>query len=1574
MIIVAASIKKIRKRDGTTTPYDKQRIVSAIHKAIVATGKKDGPEAERLTDRVHETLAAEHVNAIPTIEAVQDVVERILIAEGDPDVAKAYILYREKRRELREEKAIILHGRATKSKLSPNALKVLEKRYLKKDAEGNLVETPEQMFLRVAKNIARADKNYDKNADVKATASSFYEMMANLDFVPNSPTLMNAGDKIQQLSACFVLPVEDSMESIFDAVKNTALIHKCLNKNTRVLTDHGLLNLNTLSDGHHTTVATDEGHAQLAGYHDTGVKDTLTLTTEHGYSIEGSPEHRLRAIDENGDYVWQRLDEIRKGSWLCLQPGGWEKGTTDLGTYSFIPKKGRNHTSFSPKIYELPPKLTQNLSYVIGYWLGDGSFHQDGLRFTISSKDHDRLIAIKEIIKEETGIEGRAHLEKKKSTYELMFASVQLLDWWRNHLNIAKKNARNARIPEFIFQTTKENANAFLCGLFDADGCVREKGCICLTTASKQLSQDVQQLLLALGVPTKITLLHNKQYGPAHQLQVTTKTGQKTFTENIGFRSERKKNRLEAINPEKLFIRGDTLPHQGLKLRQWFDAQEKSGNWKTTFYRRYGDVMSTKNRQPRRQIGRHKAQTLTKKYDISPLSQILNKGQFYTKVASIQKTRSPTADLTIPQNNTYLANGFVSHNSGGGTGFNFSHLRPKGDMVLSTKGVSSGPISFMGVFDAATQTIKQGGKRRGANMGILRVDHPDIIDFITCKETEGVLANFNISVGLTEKFMKAVEKDQPFDLINPHDGSKAKTIPARQIFDLIVTSAWKNGEPGIIFLDRINRDNPTPNLGDIESTNPCVTGDTLVSTEHGFQSISSLSQTDESFLTLTDDRATPITPQIPGGTTSLLATQGVTLRTATKAWHTGWKEVYKITTKDGYSLNATKDHKILTTRGWRRVDDLTVKDTLLIQSGDGRFTEKRTLPFTPTREYRGANGRRYSLPLPATWSKELGHVLGWLVGDGWLREGDKDCRVGFTFGRDDHEALSHLKPILDGWYGRRVRAIPRSNNVTHLSYHSKYFVQFFSKLGVKACTAGEKEVPQSLYTAPRDAVVGFLQALFTADGTVNYHEGKSAYIRLTSKSRTLLEGAQLLLVNFGVKSTLYDRSRPPRDSFSHESVDGRHRTYQRDGICFELEISQDSVPRFLDCIGFLGFRHADKIRSLQSKAYHKDRFESPVTDITSLGVEAVYDLHQPDTHSFIGGGIVVHNCGEQPLLPYESCNLGSINLAQMLQDGKIDWQKLKDITWRGVHFLDNVIDMNKYPLPAIAERTRETRKIGLGLMGYADLLMQLDIPYDSDKAIRLARKLMKFIDDEAKKASVDLAKKRGVYPAFKGSRYDTGKKGDRVRNATRTTIAPTGSISMIADCSSGIEPNFAICFTKHVLDGEQLLYINKYFEDIARRRGFYSKELMMRVAESGSLEGFAQIPADVKRSCVISHQIKPEWHVKTQAAFQRYTNNAVSKTVNFPNHATTQDVEDVYLLSYRLGCKGVTIYRDGSRDLQVLNLEATRKKREEQRKQESAKAPANPKKTGVCPECGARMHFSEGCVTCAKCGYSACSV
>jgi ribonucleoside-diphosphate reductase alpha chain len=453
------------------------------------------------------------------------------------------------------------------------------------------------------------------------------------------------------------------------------------------------------------------------------------------------------------------------------------------------------------------------------------------------------------------------------------------------------------------------------------------------------------------------------------------------------------------------------------------------------------------------------------------------------------------------------------HQSGGGTGFNFSHLRPKGALVKTTKGEASGPVSFMSIFDAATGVIVQGGRRRGANMGILSCDHPDVMDFIEAKIDKGRFANFNLSIAVTDRFMDAVRRDGNFDLVNPRTGKKDRTVRARTIFDLIVYGAWRTGDPGLIFVDAINRQNPTPALGRIEATNPC---------------------------------------------------------------------------------------------------------------------------------------------------------------------------------------------------------------------------------------------------------------------------------------------------------------------------------------------------------------------------------------------------------------------GELPLLPYESCNLGSVNLARMVQDGKPDWKRLAETIRWGVRFLDDVIEVNNFPMPEIQEITRGNRKIGLGVMGFADMLIRLGIPYNSPEAERFARRLMAFIRRESLKASAALAAERGVFPNYDQSIF--ARKNLPVRNATVNTVAPTGTISIIAGCSSGIEPLFAISFVRNVLSGTRLFEINPIFEKVARARGIYKREILAEIARWGSLQKIKGIPRDIKKVFVTAFDVEPEQHLRIQAAFQEHCDNSVSKTINLPTESTIDDVRNIYLAAHKLKCKGITIYRYGSRAEQVLSF------------------------------------------------------
>ena len=549
-----------------------------------------------------------------------------------------------------------------------------------------------------------------------------------------------------------------------------------------------------------------------------------------------------------------------------------------------------------------------------------------------------------------------------------------------------------------------------------------------------------------------------------------------------------------------------------------------------------------------------------------------------------------------------IKNTALIHKSGGGTGFSFSRLRAKNSVVKSTMGVSSGPVSFMEVFNAATEAVKQGGTRRGANMGILRVDHPDILEFINCKNDTSRLNNFNISVAITDKFMEALKKGTDYELINPNNGTVAGTMSAKHIFDLIVDSAWRTGEPGIIFIDTMNVDNPTPQLGQIESTNPC---------------------------------------------------------------------------------------------------------------------------------------------------------------------------------------------------------------------------------------------------------------------------------------------------------------------------------------------------------------------------------------------------------------------GEVPLLPFEACNLGSINLGLMVEDGKINWDKLAKVTRLSIKFLDDVITVNNYPLPKIAEMVSNNRKIGLGVMGWADMLMKMETSYSSEEGVKLGAQVMEFIDYHSKVESIELAKKRGSFANFKGSIYDNqhflenkykGKSAGMItddmwkdldeqiekfgiRNATTTCIAPTGTISMIASASGGIEPLFGLVFMLNIMDGTEMLEVNPIFKEYAINHGIYSEELMRKISEEGTIAHIEGVDDKTKQIFVTAHDVTPYWHVKMQAAFQLHTDNAVSKTVNFVESATREDIENTYMLAYENHLKGITVYRNNCRPIQPMNLtkkkEETKQVEEEIAVQEEPTAeeynPTGEIKTVVCPECGTKIQMAEGCFICPGCGYSGCA-
>jgi ribonucleoside-diphosphate reductase alpha chain len=945
----------------------------------------------------------------------------------------------------------------------------------------------------------------------------------------------------------------------------------------------------------------------------------------------------------------------------------------------------------------------------------------------------------------------------------------------------------------------------------------------------------------------------------------------------------------------------------------------------------------------------------------------------------------------------------------------FSLLRPEGAPIRGSGGTSSGPVSFLlEIFDnflewaalgaeeagpVATlryvyapvlRVVRQGGTRRGAGMATLSIDHPDLLDFLTAKDldrekAEGDISTFNISVLVTEAFMRALEEDAlwpvtpvevpgkyyPYPLEGPYtgeipklpereDGAKAiplygGKVPAKWLWHEIAWHAWATGEPGLIFIDRINELSALKGLGpryQIRSTNPCFVGSTRIPTEFGLVPIEELAKKGESFFLVTDRRA-------PYGGLGLPQTaQGTVVRKAARAFYTGVKPVVRLTTREGLELTLTPDHLLLTPEGYREAGSLKPGDRILVQSGEGLFPKEEALPAAVLEVVQervataGGRGRadiqaQYS-HLPTRWSRELGVALGWLLGDGYLREDG----VGFYFSRQDFAQVAWLPDLLRDWFGGgSLQETP--SNTYHLHF-KRIPAEFFQALGVKPAKATEKRVPESLFRAPREAVVGFLQGLFSADGSVQINPGKQdATVRLASSSKGLLQDVQLLLLNLGIYGRIHKR----REAGQKELPDGRGGLEAYPVAAqYELILGAENRDLFAEIVGFLQEEKQAKLLAfLQDRpkgSYHKP-FLATVVGVEPAGEAPVYDLTEPVTHSLIANGIVAHNCGEIPLTVGEPCDLGALNLAAYVKDGAFQMEEFRKDVHTAIRFLDNVLDVNRFVLPDNEEAAKSLRRLGLGVMGLADALIKMGLPYASEEAREKVYEIISAMREEAIRASEELAKERGPFPLYEAHREYFQALGVRPRrNVALLTVAPTGTTSMLMGVSSGIEPVFSP-FVWRRIGGEYKPLLHPLFVELMEayppapgfaKDGRWDWEKIVEEIQKdghGSVQNLSFVPQPIRKVFQCAHDIPPLDHVRMQGVVQRafdaegYAANSISKTCNLPNHASVEDVEEAYAEAYRTGCKGITVYRDGSREFQVLTVKKESKETEEAKPQEA---------------------------------------
>lgn len=815
----------------------------------------------------------------------------------------------------------------------------------------------------------------------------------------------------------------------------------------------------------------------------------------------------------------------------------------------------------------------------------------------------------------------------------------------------------------------------------------------------------------------------------------------------------------------------------------------------------------------------------------------------------------------------------------GGVGFNISALRPAKADVETSKGYAGGPCDFMEEFDLTADIVTRNNIRKGAIKIDLACWHPDIQRFIHIKDDTSKLQHMNISVSITDDFMNAVKNDEDWDLKFPDyswnkeiynaewDGdikgweSKGypvkiyQTLKAKDLYREIMESAWKSGEPGTSFINTMDRSNPNRHMGKVMGTNPCsefcsiaynscLTGDTVVLTSEGPKLIKDMVGTDG--LVLSSDKRFHKYHSV--------VSKGV-------------KPTYTINMSNGLTISATEDHKFYTQDGWKRLSELTNKDSI------------RSLID-------------YHL-VPAYDFDPLYEMYGWMHGDGWFNK-----TVGISFnGKDgDFDVKEKLLPIFKQTFGVENISPLKDDSVSYqIQTERKSAIQHCIDMGFVPGTALEKELPTTFWNWSFKQQLSFIRGLFSSDGGI--YGTTHRQINLYSSSKKLLEQIQKFLYGIGICCRIYA---------------SEFKTTERN-TQYRLCIVNQSAFLFYRVIGFCCQRKMDKFNDVGGFRAKQNHELISVKSIVPNGECEVFDIIDVDgTNEFYANGMLVHNC-----------NLGSINLSECGNTKEEVKETLKWLVPVCVRFIDNMITVNKLPLDKISNVTKKVRSIGLGTFGLADLLFKLNIPYNTKDGFKYISELYNLISQLALKASMDLAEEKGCYDAWEGSEWQ--KKGIKIRNSNLLSIAPNGSIAFIAgEVSGGIEPQFALVMQRRTNEGDIYYIVNSAFESELRKRGLYSTELLEKIYNNhGSCKGIKEIPKDIQKVFVTAHDITPDEHLEVLAIVQSFVDLSVSKTINLPNNATVEEVMDIYMKAWEKGTKGVTIYRDGCRDLQVLSTGST---------------------------------------------------
>jgi len=1361
--------------------------------------------------------------------------------------------------EQQKQASQISPGTEKRTQLEGIRQKVFMDRYSLKDPSGQPLEFyPEQLWARVARGIAAVETTEEKQAHWE---KRFYEALVDFQFVPGGRILAGAGSGHQ------------------------VTFYNCMPPDQEVLTEDGYRPISEIKIGdlvvthrnrlrpvvHKFERETEEPlyiiRPKKMGY------DDLRVTGDHKVYIirsEWVNKHKSRdGLHLQHEPDWIPAKEIKPGDYVAVAYNGEECPPNIISLQDYIPEyetqdgklfkattRGyHGYVSDWGTHYKIHDRLVLDgeLCYLFGRWLGDGCVtHRtgtdipSGIKIVFSLDEKNEAKEVARIIEAKFGIEGSIKLSSTERWYDLWVNSMPIGEFFKAFLGCY---SYGKRLPDQLMHLPAELTLELLRGLFSADGYVSDNK-LGIVLSNRTLAVQIHQLLLRMGYLFSVREnTHRLGRVPAYRVQATANECAPLF--------------------ERFF--GVQAPEHSVDLKYYFEYD--SLKWVRIDEIAVEDYSGI-------------VLDIEVEEDHSFISAGIVVSNCYV-IPSPEDSRQGILD------NLKVMTEIMAR--GGGVGINLSTLRPRGSYIKTVNGTASGPCSWAQLYSVATgDVIQQGGSRRGALMIMLDDTHPDIEEFITVKRTAGKIEHANLSVCISDKFMEAVKEDADWDLI--WQGEVKKTIRARSLWDLICKSAWESAEPGMVFMDRYNKLSNTWYYENIRCVNPCVTGDTLVSTEHGYTSAR--------------DLRVGMKVRTPSG-----------LKPIEKMYNNGLQRIYRVNFSDGGYLEGTADHKLKVVRGkkyqWVPIAELTESDKVLVVANE-TFGPRQSLP-TEAMEYiakRNLNAANF-------YDRKLGLTVGTVLGDGTLRELQSrnshfyQCIVAFG----THE---------DGWYDTFTNLMTDMNIHTHRTLAEKEFVgeggvavkhasvrlecyklaTLLVRIGmIPNIKAPQKTIPAAFMCMEKEFLAGILDGLFSTDGSVLMKQD-NPMLRFHTSSYELAQQVRLILLQFGIHGRIYRATRDEDIVYDGRSMYGT-------GEKYDILIMNEGIARFY---AEIGLSHPEKAARLKEIAedWHciGGTWTASVVSVQDTErEEEVYDLYEPDTLTWVTNGYCSLDCGEQGLPPWGVCNLGALNLSAFVKDGQMDWERLAETSKIAMRFLDNVIDANEYFIEENKQAQLGTRRTGLGTMGLADALIKMKVAYGSEASVPLIERIYTIIRDASYDASSDIAAEKGSFPHFDREKYLQGQfikhlpkaiqkkiKEQGIRNAVLLTQAPTGTTSLLAGVSSGIEPVYDFAMVRRDRTGEHILY----------------HPLLQAWRDEHPNE-------PTPHYFVASNDLSPEEHVRVQATIQRYTDSSISKTVNAPNNHTVEDVQRLYRLAYEMGCKGITYYRDGSRDAVLTRVEDEKK-------------------------------------------------